>query len=128
MGNSRRSKERRPRKEEVRDLKIANWLVVCEGEKTKPNYFEEAVEKLNEKQDEDHRFKIKVEGKGMNTISLVKSADELQRIIDKYSGRTVKYEKTFVVFDKDSFDADAFDNAVKCVSKEDILYYGLMKQ
>lgn len=113
MGNSRRDKERRPRKEGIRNLKFGNWLIVCEGEKTEPNYFEEAIKEINEKQDKDHKFNVRVEGKGMNTISLVKSADELQNIIDKYSRKTIKYEKTFVVFDKDSFTATAFNNAAK---------------
>ncbi len=48
----------------------------------------------------------------MNTKSLVKAAD-LQIEIDKYSYNEIPYGKIFVVFDKDSFDADDFDEAIK---------------
>lgn len=110
--HSRRVEERKKRKENTIKQKSSNWLVVCEGIKTEPNYFEKAVEEINKLIDDEYKLKVKVEGKGMNTKSLVK-ATELQVEIDRYSASVVPYGKIFVVFDKDSFDSKNFDEAVK---------------
>ncbi len=78
------------------------YLIVCEGEKTEPNYFEALKKKLP-------RGVIEVEilGIGENTLSIVKFAKKLQKqkIPDPY-------DKVWVVFDKDSFPASDFDNAI----------------
>ena len=37
--NKRRSKERRERKSKELETRAETWLIVCEGEKTEPNYF-----------------------------------------------------------------------------------------
>lgn len=110
--HSRRVEERKKRKENTIKQKSSNWLVVCEGIKTEPNYFEKAVEEINKLIDDEYKLKVKVEGKGMNTKSLVK-ATKLQVEIDRYSASVVPYGKIFVVFDKDSFDSKNFDEAVK---------------
>lgn len=110
--HSRRVEERKKRKENTIKQKSSNWLVVCEGIKTEPNYFEKAVEEINKLIDDEYKLKVKVEGKGMNTKSLVK-ATELQVEIDRYSASVVPYGKIFVVFDKDSFNSKNFDEAVK---------------
>ncbi len=110
--HSRRINERKKRKVNTIKQKSSNWLVVCEGEKTEPNYFEKAVEEINKIIDDEYKLKVNVIGKGMNTKSLVK-ATELQVKIDKYSTSIVPYGKIFVVFDKDDFDSKDFDEAVK---------------
>lgn len=46
---NKRRKERSKRKENVKKLKSSNWLIVCEGTKTEPNYFKSAVAAINEK-------------------------------------------------------------------------------
>lgn len=108
----RRSAERRKRKENVEKQKSSNWLIVCEGKKTEPNYFEKAIEEINKSIEDKYKLKVKIVGKGMNTRSLVKAA-ELQVEIDKYSNSIVPYGKIFVVFDKDSFEPKDFDTAIK---------------
>lgn len=108
----RRSAERRKRKENVVKQRSSNWLVICEGKKTEPNYFEKAVEEINKHIDDEYKLKVKIVGKGMNTKSLVK-ATELQVEIDRQAYTVVPYGKIFVVFDRDSFDAKDFDEAIK---------------
>lgn len=39
----RRSVERKSRKENILKQRSSNWLIVCEGTKTEPNYFEKAI-------------------------------------------------------------------------------------
>ena len=36
----KRREERNRRKENIRKQKSSNWLIVCEGKETEPNYFE----------------------------------------------------------------------------------------
>lgn len=116
MGNDnlhiRRFTERRKRLENVEKQKSSNWLIVCEGKQTEPNYFEKAIEKINNGIDDKYKLKVKIIGKGMNTKSLVK-ATELQVKIDKASCNIIPYGKIFVVFDKDSFEEKDFDDAIK---------------
>lgn len=108
----RRALERQKRKENALKQRSSNWLIVCEGKKTEPNYFEKAIEEINKNIDEEYKLKVKIVGKGMNTTSLVK-ATELQVEIDKHTYSVVPYGKIFVVFDKDSFEARDFDSAIK---------------
>ena len=116
MGNDnlhiRRTAERRKRQENIKKQKSSNWLIVCEGTKTEPNYFKKAIEDVNKKIDDAYKLKVKIVGKAMSTTSLVKAAD-LQVKIDKYATTIVPYGKIFVVFDKDSFDSKNFDEAIK---------------
>jgi hypothetical protein len=72
------------------------FLIVCEGEKTEPQYFE--------------RFRVPhlivdVKGVGMNTLSLVEKAIELSRMDN--------YDQVWCVFDKDDFPPDNFENAIQ---------------
>lgn len=110
--HTRRAAEREKRRENTLKQRSSNWLVVCEGKKTEPNYFEEAVDEINSFIDEPYKLKVRVVGKGMNTKSLVKAAD-LQVKIDKAASGVVPYGKIFVVFDKDDFNDNDFDEAVQ---------------
>ena len=72
------------------------FLIVCEGKKTEPQYFE--------------RFRVpglvvKVEGVGMNTLRLV---DEAMRIRNDD-----EYDQVWCVFDKDDFPIENFENAIQ---------------
>lgn len=109
---NRRKEERQKRKENIEKQRSSNWLVVCEGIQTEPNYFEGVVETINEGLEEKYKLKVKIVGKGMNTTSLVKSVDDLLNDIDKHKTSTIPYGKIFVVFDKDSFSSENFDAAV----------------
>jgi hypothetical protein len=73
------------------------FLIVCEGEKTEPYYFE--------------KFRVpglvvQVEGLGMITLSLVQRAIEL-RTQDEY-----EYDQTWCVFDKDDNSDNDFNQAI----------------
>ena len=48
----------------------------------------------------------------MNTVSLVNSVEDLLHDIDEYKISTIPYGKIFVVFDKDSFTPEAFNQAI----------------
>lgn len=113
----KRGEERKKRKENIEKLRSSTWLIVCEGEQTEPNYFKGAVEEINKDIDEEYKLKVKIEGKGMNTVSLVKSVEDIQNEIDGYKFTTVPYGKIFVVFDKDSFSNELFDKAVEMCEK-----------
>lgn len=109
----KRREERQKRKENVEKQRTSNWLIVCEGEQTEPNYFKRAVEEINKSIDANYRLKVKIIGKGMNTVSLVKSVEDVQNEIKNYKSVIVPYSKIFVVFDKDSFDNKLFDETVE---------------
>lgn len=108
----RRVADRKKRKEDVINQKSSKWLVVCEGTKTEKNYFEKAVADFNKKMPTGYKLNVKVVGKGMNTTSLVKAAD-MQIELDKLTSSIIPYGKIFVVFDKDSFDDENFNKAIK---------------
>jgi hypothetical protein len=72
------------------------FLIVCEGKRTEPNYFLKFPIPSNSVVD--------VDGAGANTDGLVKKALELQ-------GKK-KYDQVWVVFDRDSFTPEHFNNAI----------------
>jgi RloB-like protein len=84
------------------------YLIVCEGTKTEPNYFEGLKQDL-------HKgiltaFQIDIEGAGRNTQSLI---DEALRLKAKYENETSRpIDNLWAVFDKDSFAANDFNNAI----------------
>ncbi|OOV14433.1 RloB family protein [Deinococcus sp. LM3] len=82
------------------------YLIVCEGEKTEPNYFKEMRQ--------HHRLSIAIEpvGTGYNTISLIDEAERLHTANNRI------YEQVWCVFDKDDFPDQNFTNAIqKALSK-----------
>ena len=108
----KRKEERKKRQENVRRQKSSNWLMICEGKQTEPNYFMEAVESVNKNLEKEYQLKVKIIGIGKNTTSLVQSVEHMQYEIDNYKNKMIPYGKIFVVFDKDSFSNDAFDTAI----------------
>lgn len=74
------------------------FLIVCEGEKTEPNYFRSfRVPK--------DVFEIDVRGFGENPSRLVKIAKHLSKQED--------YDQVWCVFDRDDFPKEDFNNAIK---------------
>jgi hypothetical protein len=73
------------------------FLIVCEGEKTEPGYFEgfRVPGKI-----------LKIMGTGYNTLTLVSEAIRL-----KNESRSA-YDQVWCVFDRDSFPSDDFDGAI----------------
>lgn len=94
-------KERKiARKVGIRPVK-QSFLIVCEGVNTEPDYFN--AFRLTS-------ARVKTVGKGLSTISLVKEAigirqDELRK------GKT--YDHYWVVFDKDDFPDEDFNEAIR---------------
>lgn len=114
--NRRKYNERIKRKVNTRKIKTCNWLLVTEGEKTEPYYFEDVIRHYNSQL--ENKINIKIEGAGRNTKSLVMHAEEFVNSVDKYNREDIYYSKIFVVFDKDDFKNDEFDNAIKmCISR-----------
>ncbi len=106
-------KKRRDRIETLRKegnkIKRRYFLIVCEGEKTEPNYFESLKDALPKGVLEVCDFKIV--GTGNNTTSLVEKAMQLRT---DWANQTEKpIDKLWIVFDKDSFTAQSFHAAIQ---------------
>lgn len=99
-----------PRKTNQKSKRIY-YLIVCEGEKTEPNYFKSLKQSLPKGVLDV--CDITIEGTGFNTKSLVKEAIRLKGNLEKEKER--KIDKLWIVFDKDSFAPQDFNAAIqKC--------------
>ena len=87
-------------KKQNREL-VAYFLIVCEGEKTEPNYFKGFPKKVGRTV-----YDIQFDGGGISTLAVVEKAIELR---DKSSQ---KYDRVWAVFDRDSFKASDFNSAI----------------
>src|ERR1700743_167140 len=74
------------RKHDVRP-KRRYYLIVCEGAKTEPNYFESL--KTDLPKGVLTAFQIDIEGTGRNTMSLIDEALRLQDVYQRQTGRPV---------------------------------------
>lgn len=81
-------------------------LIVCEGEKTEPHYFEGFP---------ISNIKVKTIGTGRNTESLVVEAI---RKWTEFANEYEYYEKLWCVFDRDSFDPSTYEGAFNTVAHE----------
>jgi hypothetical protein len=86
-------------------------LIVCEGEKTEPNYFRKFPENPEVY---DH---IDIRGIGYNTVSLVNEAIRLKNEARK---RKEPYIEVWCVFDKDDFSVELFINAILLAGRNQI--------
>lgn len=83
-------------------------LIVTEGEKTEPLYFEEVRRRINNRF-HGNLISVKIVGIGMNTESLLEEAKRIA--FDDIDG----YTHVWVVYDKDSFSDESFNVVVaKC--------------
>lgn len=92
------------RRQGVREIK-QSFLIVCEGEKTEPDYF--------------RAFRmtaatVKAVGQAMNTMTLVSKAISIR---DADQKRKKIYDQCWVVFDKDDFPAKDFNQAIQFAEK-----------
>jgi hypothetical protein len=97
------------RKEKTRNIRVI--LIVCEGEKTEPNYFKAFPVKP------EVCDSIDIQGKGYNTVSLVNEAILLRDNAERAGKR---YVEIWCVFDKDSFSDKNFNDAIKLAGSEKI--------
>lgn len=92
------------RRQGVREIK-QSFLIVCEGEKTEPDYF---------KAFRMTAATIKAVGQAMNTMTLVNKAISIREADQK---RKRVYDHCWVVFDKDDFPAKDFNQAIQLAEK-----------
>ena len=118
MGSDELFKKKRARLEErKRELRIPkpnSFLIVSEGEKTEPLYFEGLADHINArygKSIEVEKPIIKTCGEGKCTVSLVEATAKL------VAQSKIVYSQVWVVFDKDDF--GDFDEAVTLAQKYD---------
>lgn len=113
----RYAREEYKRKQDIR-AKRMYYLIVCEGEKTEPNYFEGLKQDLPK--GVLTAYQIDIEGAGRNTQSLVDEAIRLKAIYEKDTGRPI--DRLWVVFDRDSFAANDFNTAIiRCENTQPII-------
>ncbi len=103
----RLKRQERKRKEGIRSKRLY-FLIVCEGEKTEPLYFEAFKKDLPKGVLENAT--IEIEGEGKNTISLIEEVIKIRERRERTSGRV--YDQTWAVFDRDSFLPQNFNNAI----------------
>lgn len=87
----------------------ANYLIVCEGRETEPNYFKGLKNEINTKYGNKVDVlipDIEVKGTGLNTMSIVKYTQR------KVNHANKKYGQVWVVFDKDDYSDEQFDSAI----------------
>lgn len=96
----RTRKEKHDKKRKVATRKVhLNYLIVCEGERTEPNYFNAIVGGRNSKV-----LSVDVLGEGQSTCRLVRTA------IEERDKSMIEYDRVWVVFDKDDF--NDFNDAI----------------
>lgn len=112
----------KPRRDRETLLAPENHLIVSEGTKTEPNYFCALRDEINLKYRDKINICIPRSKETKNTISLFEYAREL---VNREPG---KYQHVWLVYDKDDFPSDNFDNTEKmCNSSSDdtISYHAL---
>ena len=94
-------KGRRVKKRTVRTRPLRQrFLVVCEGEKTEPNYFREFRVWVE----------VKIVGTGKDTMDVVKHAERLR---DEAQRQGREYDQCWAVFDLDEFPSSKFNDAIR---------------
>jgi len=104
--------KRRERKESKRKTQFKSkrkfYLIVCEGEKTEPNYFNSLKDSLPK--GVLSLVNIDIDGTGRNTLSII---DETKKLRKSYESKYLrKIDKVWAVFDRDSFPSEHFNNAI----------------
>ena len=97
------AKAAKKRKENVRD-KHVRFLIVCEGTKTEPQYFEALVNSYISAVRE-----VTIEGEGKATVRLVEETLEIKKDLERKND--MEFDRVWVVFDKDDF--DDFNEAIE---------------
>ncbi len=119
---SRRQARPEKRKSGERTPKPNSFLIVSEGEKTEPMYFNGLADYINQKYGDSIDVEkpiIDAEGEGMSTVRLVREVD---RIVARAN---ILYSQVWVVFDKDEF--KDFDKAIE-LAKEKGYHVGWSNQ
>ena len=106
--DERMRKEKRDKKRKIATRKVhLNYLIVCEGARTEPNYFNALIGGRNSKV-----LDAEVLGKGQGTCRLVRTA------IEERDKSLIDYDRVWAVFDKDDF--TDFNEAIQLAAANDI--------
>ncbi|NLD50826.1 MAG: RloB domain-containing protein [Clostridiaceae bacterium] len=106
----KRRGEKKKRSENIRRIAPYRYLIVCEGEETEPNYFrgiKDRIEKVyKDKIDVKSKIELDIKGTGRNTEDLVDFAIMIRSL------SAIPYGHVWVVFDKDDFSDEQFNNSI----------------
>jgi len=94
------------------------YLIVCEGEKTEPLYFEDIQGQLP-----PEIITLDIMGTGDNTLNIIaraKEAREKAKMKAKRNPGYKEYDEIWTVFDKDDFPSQNFNNAIFKAKEENI--------
>lgn len=103
----RKAKASQKRREKTRE-KLVRFLIVCEGTKTEPHYFEALIK--------DHTSTVRevtIEGEGRATVALVNRAQAIKQELERKNA--MAFDRVWLVFDKDNF--NDFNEAIKKAKK-----------
>lgn len=111
-----------PRRDRKRVLAPEYHLIITEGIKTEPNYFEGLKSDIN--RNFQGRITIRIEGigQGANTLTLLERAEKIVK------SSSEEFKHVWLVYDKDDFPKSAFDNTYfRCqdLSDDSITYHAL---
>lgn len=99
----REAKATGKRKENTRE-KLVRFLIVCEGTKTEPHYFEALIKNFISTVRE-----VTIEGEGKATVALVNETQIIKQELERKNATA--FDHVWVVFDKDDF--NDFNEAIK---------------
>jgi hypothetical protein len=94
-------RQEKTRKENEKEQRIY-FLIVCEGEKTEPNYFKAFQKKLPL-----YTLEVEVVGTAKNTLQVVEETLKIR------SNSSKPCDSAWAVFDRDSFPSHKFDTAIE---------------
>lgn len=105
------------RKMDIMNVLPPYTMIVSEGTKTEPYYLNGFVGKINDKYKKiTSEKRIEVYGTGRNTQGLIRFIDQ-----KRSDGEWKRYKKFWLVYDKDDFPYDNFDNTqFEAESRKDI--------
>lgn len=117
-----RKGNKKKRKEESKKLAPYRYLIVCEGTKTEPYYFQGIKRLIDQKYEDtvtikERKFNINIVGTGRNTEDLVNFT--IEEIDKAKSLGELPYGNIWVVFDKDDFTEHQFNNAITQAKRND---------
>lgn len=108
----------KPRRDSRQMIAPEYHLIVSEGTKTEPKYFEKVKETIDARYRD--RIHLDISGKGDNTVSL------FNRAVKDVAHSNNVYKHVWLVYDKDDFPSENFDRTAElCVmtSTEETKYH-----
>lgn len=93
------------RRDHVRSISPEYHLIITEGEKTDPLYFQRIKETINANFRD--RIHLEVQGKGENTVNLFKTAKKIAEL----NPNGIRH--VWIVYDTDSFNANSVNDVVE---------------